>query len=81
MDLEGYAKKLRRGESGAALDALARSEEAEKLLDGVDRQALEQAAKAGDMQALGQILRQVLATPEGRRLASQVQKAVNGDGR
>lgn len=81
MDLEGYAKKVRQGDSGAVLDALARSGEAEKVLAGLDKRKLEQAAKAGDMKALSQLLRDVLATPEGRRLASQVKKAVNGDGR
>ena len=81
MDLEGYAKKVRQGDSGAVLDALARSGEAEKVLAGLDKRKPEQAAQAGGMQALSQLLRDVLATPEGRRLASQVKKAVNGDGR
>ncbi len=81
MDLEGYAKMVRQGDSGAVLDALARSGEAEKVLAGLDKRKLEQAAKAGDMKALSQLLRDVLATPEGRRLASQVKRAVNSDGR
>ena len=81
MDLEKYAGQVRRGESGAALDALARSKDGEKLLAGLDTRKLEQAAKAGDMQALGQMLQGILATPEGRRFAGQVQKAVEKHGR
>lgn len=81
MDLEQYAKKVRQGEKGSALDALARSADGEKLLAGLDKKRLEQAAKAGDMQALGQLLQGVLASPEGRRFAAQVQKAVGQDGR
>ena len=81
MELEKYAGQVRRGESGAALDALARSQDGAKLLAGVDTRKLEQAAKAGDMQALGRILQDVLATPEGRRFAGQVQKAVQEHGR
>ena len=81
MDLEQYAKKVRAGDKGAALDALARSEDAGQVLAGLDRAKLEKAAKAGDMQALGQLLQGVLATPEGRRFAAQVQKAVGQNGR
>lgn len=81
MDLEQYAKKVRQGQTGGALDALARSRDAGQVLAGVDRDKLAEAAKAGDMQALGQILQGVLATPEGRRFAAQVQKAVRDSGR
>ena len=43
---------------------------------------LEQYAnKAGDMQALGRMLQGVLATPEGKRFAAEVQKAVRDGGR
>ena len=81
MDLEQYAKKVRQGDKGAALDALARSEDAGQVLAGLDREKLANAAKTGDMKALGQLLQGVLATPEGKRFAAQVQKAVRDGGR
>ena len=81
MDLERYARQVRGGDKGAALDALARSADAGQVLAGLDKQALERAAKAGDMQALGRMLQDVLATPEGRRFAGQVEKAVRDSGR
>lgn len=81
MDLEEYAKKVRQGGKGAALDALARSADAGQVLAGLDREKMEKAAKAGDMKALGQLLQGVLATPEGKRFAADVQKAVQNGGR
>lgn len=81
MDLEQYAKTVRSGDKGAALDALARSKDADRILAGLDKEKMARAAKDGDMQALGQLLQGVLATPEGRRLAAQVQKAVQDSGR
>ncbi len=81
MDLEKYAQQIRQGEKGGQLDALARSTDGERLLAGLDKRRLEQAAKAGDMKALGQMLQGVLATPEGKRFAAQVQKAVQDGGR
>ena len=46
----------------------------------MDGQKLTQAAKAGDMQTLGSMLRDILATPEGQDFASQVRKVVKPDG-
>lgn len=81
MDLEEYARQVRRSSSGAALDSLARSGAGEKLAAGLDKAALEKAARAGDMQTLGRLLQGVLASPEGRQFAQQVRKAVEKDGR
>ncbi len=81
MDLEKYARQVREGKQGAALDGLARSEDGARLAAKVDGEKLTQAAKAGDMDALGRMLRDILSTPEGKRFASQVQKAVKPDGR
>ena len=81
MDIEKFARQVRGGPNGKALDELARSGGGEKLLAGVDGEKLAAAAKAGDMQTLGWMLQDILATPEGRELARKVQKAVQGDGR
>ena len=66
MDLQEFARQVRQGE---------------KVLRHVDGEKLAAAAKVGDMQTLGRMLQNVLATPEGRELAQKVQKAVQSDGR
>ena len=81
MDFEEYARRVRSGPNGKALDELARSGEGEKLLAGVDGEKLAAAAKAGDMQTLGAMINAILSTPEGQSFAREVKKAVQGDGR
>ena len=81
MDLEEYARQLRQGKQGAALDGLARSEAGARLAARLDGKELERAAKSGDMQELGRMLQSILATPEGKTFADQVRKAVKRDGR
>jgi phage-related tail fiber protein len=81
MDFEQYARQLRAGAGGQALEALTQSETGTKLAAQVDVKSLEAAAKAGDGQALAKLLQGVLATPEGQDFARQVQKAVGQDGR
>ena len=73
MDLEKMERKLR--ENGG-LGALARSPEGKALASQFDEAELRAAAKQGDTAALQEILRRVLATPEGKTLAEKVQKAV-----
>jgi hypothetical protein len=73
MDLEKLEREMR-GKS--ELKALADSPEGKALSAMVDERALRSAAKQGDADALGDILRQVLSTPEGKALAEKVQKAV-----
>lgn len=81
MDLEKYARQVREGDKGAELDGLARSQAGAKLAAKLDGEKLAQAAKAGDMKALGQMLQGILATPEGRDFAEKVRRAVKNDGR
>ncbi len=81
MDLEKYARQVREGDAGAALDSLARSRTGAELAAKVDGEKLTRAAQIGDMKALGQMLQGILATPEGKQFAAQVQKAVKRDGR
>ena len=81
MDLEKYARQVRDGKQGQALEVLARSEAGAKLAARLDGESLEKAARSGDMEQLGRILQEVLSTTEGKRFAAQVQKAVKPDGR
>ena len=73
MELEKLEKQLRGNES---LSALADSPEGKALAARFDEGTLRDAAKRGDTAALQNILRRVLATPEGKALAEKVQKAV-----
>ncbi len=81
MDLEKYAREVKQSGSGPALDALAKSPAGERLAAKLDGAKLEQAAKAGDMKALSRMLGDILATPEGKDFARQVERTVKRDGR
>ena len=79
MNLEEYAReRLGKGEK-EALDRVARSEAGARLAARVDGSAMEAAAREGDMKALSAMLRDILATPEGKTFAAEVQKAVKRD--
>ena len=75
MDLEKLERTLREKKE---LAAAAESPEGKRLASRIDDKALRDAAKRGDTGALKQILQQVLSTPEGKQLAAQVKKAVDG---
>lgn len=80
MDIEQYGREYFQGKSGAQLQKLAQSADGQKVAQMLDMQRLQSAAQSGDRAALGDMLQRVLSTPEGRRLAEQVQKAVKKDG-
>lgn len=72
-DLSEIGKKLKDIDG---LKQAAQSPEGQKLLQNVDTAALEKAARSGDMDAMKGMLSQILASPEGKALARQVQDAV-----
>ena len=80
MDIGKYSEALLKGKNSELLQKLAQGPEGRKIAQSVDMQAMEQAAQRGDTKALSAMLRTVLATPEGQRLAAQVKKAVQSDG-
>lgn len=80
MDFESCGRELLKGKNASALQELARSEDGRKVAAMVDGNSLEKAAREGDRNALSEALQKILSTPEGRRLAEQVKKAVKGDG-
>ena len=73
MDLDQLERKLK---GGAGLGALANTPEGRALASQFDENALRSAAKEGNPAALEDIFRRVLSTPEGKRLAEKVRKAV-----
>ena len=73
-DLEKLARELERSGRAGALRELAASPEARRLAERVDAKAAEEALRSGDAGALAALLRGVLGTDEGRRLAREVEE-------
>ena len=72
QDLEKLAQELRSKGKTEDLRALASSEDGRRLGAMIDGDAARRALQSGDSAALQQILRGVLSTAEGRRLAEKV---------
>lgn len=78
QDFEAISKKYMTGDRAETLKAAAASPEGQRLARMVDAKAVEDAARRGDTEALGGILRSVLATEEGRALAARLTDALGG---
>lgn len=76
MDLNKAAEELYKSGRADKLKGLADSEEAKRLTDMLDKEKVERAAMSGDGAALRDILRQVLTTDEGKRLAGRISDAM-----
>ena len=74
QDLEKLARELRQQGKTESIRALADSADGQKLGQMIDAGAVEKAIKGGDSAALQQILRGVLSTAEGQRLAENLRK-------
>ena len=74
QNFEQIGKELERRGKTEDIKRLAQSEDGQKLAGMIDGQRLEQAAKAGDAEALKALLSSVLQTREGQRLAENVRK-------
>ncbi len=74
QDLEKLAQALQRQGKADGLRALADSADGRKLGQMIDGAAVEKAVKGGDSAALQQMLRGVLSTDEGRRLAENLRR-------
>ena len=81
MDLEAYKRELMTKPGADRLKALAESEDTARLAAWFDGAALEEAARRGDGETLSRMLRELLATDEGRDFAVRVRKAMGKDGR
>lgn len=71
---ESMAQELERQGKGEALKNLADSEDGKRIDRMVDAEKLKRAAQSGDSKALQDMLKTVLSTDEGRRLAENVRK-------
>ena len=72
--LDELGKELERRGKAGALRKLAASEDGRRLAQRIDAGAVEAAARSGDAAALAALLRGVLGTAEGQRLARSVEE-------
>ena len=72
QDFEKLGKQYLSGISSDKLNSLLQSGEVEKLSKIIDPESVEAAAKSGDSAALTNMLTKILATSEGKRLASRL---------
>ena len=75
-DLDKLGNELKKSGKSEALMKLAESPDAKAVGRLVDAESVRKAAKSGDMAALQDILRGVLSTDEGKRLAEGLRKAM-----
>lgn len=75
-DLENLGRRLEQSGKSDKLRQLAESADGKAVSRMVDAEKIGKAAKSGDMAALQDILRGVLSTEEGKRLAENLKKAM-----
>lgn len=78
QSFDELARRIEREGKGDEIRALAESADGRRLESLLDKSALENAARTGDAEALGDMLRRVLNTDEGKRLAASVQGLFGG---
>lgn len=78
MDIEKYSEGVLNLKNAGALRRLSESENGRRVADMLDEEKLKRAMQSGDGEALTAALQKILATPEGRALAADVKKAVDG---
>lgn len=76
MNLEQIGRELQKSGKAEKLRALADSEESRRICELVDQAAVERAAASGDEAALRGILRQILSTDEGKKLAQKLSETM-----
>ena len=75
-DLDKLGNELKKSGKSEALMKLAESPDGKAVGRLVDAESVRKAAKSGDMAALQDILRGVLSTDEGKRLAEGLRTAM-----
>lgn len=74
QNFEALGRELERRGKTEQIRRLAESADGKSLGAMIDAEAVEKAARSGDSEALGRILRRVLSTGEGQRLAADIRK-------
>lgn len=78
MDIEKYSESVLGSKNAGALRRLSESENGRRVADMLDEEKLKRAMQSGDGEMLTAALEKILSTPEGRALAADVKKAVDG---
>lgn len=78
MDLGKYSEQLLSSQNAGALKQLSESENGRRVAGMLDEDGLRRAVESGDGETLQAALHKILATPEGRALAAEVKKVVDG---
>ena len=78
QNFEQLGRELERRGKTKELRALAESEDGARLSAMLDADALSKAAKSGDSAALRQMLGGILRTEEGKRLAENIRRMMEG---
>lgn len=78
QNFEQMGRELERRGKTEDIKRLAESEEGLKLAGMIDSRKLESAARSGDTEALRSMLGQLLSTQEGKKLADNVRKMMEG---
>ena len=71
-DLEDIGKMLQKSGKAPELRSIAESPEGKRLSGMLDANAVEKAAKSGDMETLRGILQQVMSTEDGKAIARKL---------
>lgn len=78
MDLGRYSEELLSSKNAGALKKLSESASGRRVAGMLDEEKLKRAVQSGDGDALQAALQTILSTPEGRALAAEVKKVVDG---
>ena len=78
QNYEELGKELERRGKTEDIKRLAQSEDGLKISRMLDATEVESAARSGDSEAIRRMLSQVLSTDEGKRLAENLRKMMNG---
>ena len=77
-DFAQLGRQFQTGPMAESLKKAAASQEGQRVMRSLDADAVEKAAKQGDMQALKGILSTVLASSEGQALVRQLKQSLEG---
>lgn len=77
-DIGSFEKELEKSGKADKLKAAMSSPEGQRLSQSLDNEALEKAAKTGDVKALQGMISDVLKTSDGQALYKQIQEMMKG---
>lgn len=80
QDLNRLSEQLRKNGQAEGLKKLAASADGQKLGQMADREALAEALRRGDGEALREAVLRLMGTAEGQRLSAEVGKLLRGKG-